>query len=1034
MALPAGVVKEEDISSNPTFFERRIVLSLLQQTFADQSAERKAKDGSLLLKCPFCLFWSDQQTLIFQHTVLAHLGSECSQANGTIKCPHSGDRFWSESDYETHLQQLQKSETKFFCRHCSHKSFVHCDLIEHTLKNHFDDIGSIVPTGSRGTNLKHVAIFHDSEIIRQGLGEALSNLFKSNSTDTLQRCPFCNFTDPTGTKKPLQHHILAQHLASERTPNGNIWCPHCDSEFVSEHCFRLHFGVSHCSDGHFPCLHCKVVTNSKTLLLAHLMTGHSTLMQPEFSMENDFLGDTNNQDFDESSDEDFFNDNPQTIQETSNSKCNIIKDIPATDKQSVHSTVTADDPISATVIFFSHEFKLYGQERMTLNDLTSSLKQTLPLKSVVKRKNIFNCSVCDFFSDTTIKILEHAVVSHLACTKNKHNKIRCPYCEETCLSDAKFDNHLLDNHETPDEFICRHCTFQSSTFNELTNHTLVEHIHGWNRMWSFKIPDMDRMSCFHDCGAIRTTIKDSQDNGKTNKHCSLCSFTSDTVGSVGVKQHILRRHLAALRAQDSYIHCRHCQGQFYSEVSFRIHMAVAHNLNGLYSCPHCTYSTLSLAQIDEHRFNSHVEGLMPEILFFDSNKDNRPVSTAPLNNGALTETANAPGNASINLSTPLRERSKRIIKRKSNFGDPIEGEYLDELFDTIENRNSKRKKISERVDNSQVMENSFDTSFILKKEIADPNDDLLMSATSMNGMTEYTDIDRYSRSIVSFGLVAAFSKQVSSKSSVVSATTWKCPFCVYASSENLDLVQHCIMFHLATESTANGSIQCPHCVRSMLDENRFTDHLLQVHDASSHLMCRHCCFTTYQTEEMMTHSSEEHFVNLELLLPQVQNAISQSIVLKKSMLKGKSNIIGAAFKHADEETYHDADSIRAALRRIIQSDNFNESVRKCPFCPYEAQPSSNDNTSPAYLRRHLLFRHLAANRNAEDKIQCPHCDSEFLSDEIFRHHLRTEHTGTVRYCFLCSFTHGSHTTYCTHVMSCHSRCLYPEYTLKPNCI
>ena len=296
-----------------------------------------------------------------------------------------------------------------------------------------------------------------------------------------------------------------------------------------------------------------------------------------------------------------------------------------------------------------------------------------------------------------------------------------------------------------------------------------------------------------------------------------------------------------------------------------------------------TENAVSPEDFESHKGKAHLDRLLPEILLLNSTPQrsvqnidsNVSTKTAPVSisskcnrNTSVTKKSNKSSPLKgVATVEPTRERSKRVRKRASDHGFYTDYDFMDELLDSSSDYEDRKQ--SKRYKKAKSMDPIMSA---VKKEIeSNVNGDVADSVLSDPTDLLLDDTNRYSRTIVSFSLIAIFSRDTS----FIAAEnqSWKCPFCEYSIVNKLELVQHCIMSHLVSESSTSESISCPHCSTVFPGkEKRFSEHLLQVHDASSQYMCRHCSYTTSQAASFAHHATNKHFVDCNLLIPNVTTA------------------------------------------------------------------------------------------------------------------------------------------------------------------
>ena len=1003
-------------------------------------------------------------------------------------CPYTERQFQSEEDFEDHIENWEQLKDRFLCRHCKFTAANNPDLIEHILDVHFVSVDKIIPTNARGNNVRVVTIFYSPEIIREKLRNAISKLKPGSK---LTGCSFCQSYVDTGSETNLQNHILAQHLQSQKTANGNIWCPYCESEFVSEHCFRLHFGVSHCSQGRYPCLHCNNVLASKDGLLSHLMAVHGALVQPEIALSKLLEPES-----DESEDQIVY----KPIKTPAKRKHTSPRKEKSQPKPVQHKPPQPEinSEVDSNIKKFKNVYKLYGLQRLTQDALMISLMDNLPKK--VSENTVppfFSCSLCKFTSDTIIRVLEHAVSCHMSCPRRKSNVIICSYCDQKISNDDKFDDHMLAKHQTANEFFCRICRFKTEEYTEFTNHMLIDHVSHWCDVWDFRLTAHDRLGSYRDSADIRLAIKEILKESSSRKSktpaCPFCSFEHKSEVNEDLFDHFILSHLATERMSDGYIYCHHCPGQFYSEVKYRTHLSECHASGTSASCPHCVSVTDDTVNMSKHQVKHHLDVLLPEILLL---RKNLPHSVSNLGSNDISKGRALPdfereikventseidsyhGIVSERTSS-RRGSSKRVSKLPSKYdacihdltadsdlSDSFSGKgsrkrrKKNEMNDSIENGLSKsrskrdRKSIGNEI-NSSINSVSVNTS-ISESPIAE-NDRNNRVQTMENSLpitesecraSKEDERSRYSRAIVSFAMTSILSLKSESDSQ-----TWQCGFCDMKANHRKTLLGHAITEHLVRQKLEQDDpIICSHCGSIFDSEKTYSEHMLQDHDTFSQYMCRNCEFTSRTIDAYYTHSIKVHFGDLSFLIPDLEDPPQSKVVSQSSEVS----------QSIPDQVMTDPKSKKNAKvkskRKIKKDPDFDDDFSH--FMAVSETPGSKkrfrtkDNAVDTIFVSADEIRHAFSILSQSDDIDeacrwCPFCPYESSVKDVkknckmmLRKHVVFQHLGCPRNeygmitCHHCQTDHSSESELKAHIKTFHKQlghaCMLCAYTHPKN--
>ena len=199
-----------------------------------------------------------------------------------------------------------------------------------------------------------------------------------------------------------------------------------------------------------------------------------------------------------------------------------------------------------------------------------------------KQGKLYQCSQCDYSNDAKVTFLTHKYKTH--GLETPHQQLMCHMCDYRTYVPGQLKNHTEAKHDGR-IFLCNQCDFKTHYQNSLRTHDKIHNEQSW-------------LQC--DLCAYRCATSGNMKTHMDGKHreVSLKSYPCPDCDSVFKTSPARSIHKYAV-----HLKIRHkCAGCDYSHASKQVvkkHFTAQHS-NAIFSCPHCSFSSNWLAELQKH--------------------------------------------------------------------------------------------------------------------------------------------------------------------------------------------------------------------------------------------------------------------------------------------------------------------------------------------------------------------------------------------------------------------------------------------------
>ncbi|KNC32011.1 Transcription factor grauzone [Lucilia cuprina] len=241
---------------------------------------------------------------------------------------------------------------------------------------------------------------------------------------------------------------------------------------------------------------------------------------------------------------------------------------------------------------------------------------------VHKNPNYFKCTICQRILAHRLSYENH-LEFHKQENKTRERIFRCEKCDKSFFKKAVYDRHILSHVPEEDrKFQCDECDKKFAAEYLVNQHKAFAHLNKYGKIcdicgktfrerFSFtrhmaehngKPPE--KVPC--DICGVELTSKYLLNRHKKKMHteenqqeqkCPYCSKVSPNM-------HAHRQHVNYAHTMKRKHACNMCEKKFKRPLELKEHLST-HTGEPLYTCPHCTRTFISSANMHKHRKASH---------------------------------------------------------------------------------------------------------------------------------------------------------------------------------------------------------------------------------------------------------------------------------------------------------------------------------------------------------------------------------------------------------------------------------------------
>ncbi|XP_037820595.1 transcription factor grauzone-like [Lucilia sericata] len=241
---------------------------------------------------------------------------------------------------------------------------------------------------------------------------------------------------------------------------------------------------------------------------------------------------------------------------------------------------------------------------------------------VHENPNYFKCTICQRILAHRLSYENH-LEFHKQANKTRERIFRCEKCDKSFFKKAVYDRHILSHVPEEDrKFQCDECDKKFAAEYLVNQHKAFAHLNKYGKIcdicgktfrerFSFTRhmaehngKPLEKVPC--DICGVELTSKYLLNRHKKKMHteenqqeqrCPYCSKVSPNM-------HAHRQHVNYAHTMERKHACNMCEKKFKRPLELREHLST-HTGEPLYTCPHCTRTFISSANMHKHRKAAH---------------------------------------------------------------------------------------------------------------------------------------------------------------------------------------------------------------------------------------------------------------------------------------------------------------------------------------------------------------------------------------------------------------------------------------------